>query len=286
MRRPTGKQLALGAALLGSGAALLGHVRYRAAMAEAERAFAAIARPSQPTIGRFDPAEVAHLPEVARRYFGHAIAPGTPLYTVALLEMEGIFLLGRRENHQTYAMKAREVIRAPDQFVWLPRLSSGPVTVSGSDGLVAGRAWTRFFLAGTVPVAAVESSPDLVRSAGFRGAAEAALWLPATLLPRRGARWEEAAPNRARVTIEGGGYPVTLELTLDSAGAVKEIVGQRWSNANSDKVFRLQPFGGTVTAERRFGGFTVPSEVAMGNHYGTPDYLPFFQARLTGASYR
>jgi hypothetical protein len=286
MRTPSWKQLAAGAALLGTGAALFGHVRYRAAMGEAEKSWASIALPKRPTVARFDPAEVAGLPEVARRYFGHAIAPGTPLYSVAFLEMEGVFLLGDKADPQRYEMTAREVIRQPDEFVWLPRLTSGPMLVSGSDGLAGGRAWTRFFIAGSVPVAAVDTSPDMVRSAGFRGAAEAALWLPSTLLPRNGAVWEEAGPDQARVTIKGGGHPVTLSLTLDQSGAVREVVGQRWSNANPDKVFRLQPFGGTITASRRFGGFTIPSEVAMGNHFGTEDYLPFFQARVTGASYR
>lgn len=283
---PIWKRVALGAALLGTGAALFGHSRYRSAMAEAERVFDTVAQPRRPTSERFDPLMVADLPEVARRYFAFAIAPGTPLHSVAILEMEGIFLLGERDSHQRYAMKAREVIRQPDEFVWLPRMTNGPLTVSGSDGLAQGRAWTRFFVAGTVPVAAVETSPDMVRSAGFRGAAEAALWLPTTLLPQRGALWEEAGPDQARVTLAGGGHPVTLTLTLGPDGAVREVVGQRWSNANPDKVFRLQPFGGTVTASRRFGGFTIPSEVAMGNHYGTADYLPFFQARVTGASYR
>jgi hypothetical protein len=286
MARLTWKRLAGGAALLGSGAALLGHARFRSAMAEAERTFAALARPRRPTVQRFDPAEVADLPDVARRYFAAAIAPGTPLYSVALLEMEGTFLLGDVDSHRTFAMKAREVIRHPDEFVWLPRLSMGPVTVSGSDGLAGGQAWTRFFLGHAIPVASVDTGPDMVRSAGFRGAAEAALWLPPTLLPSRGATWEQVGDIQARVTVAGGGHPVTLLLTLDEEGAVCEVAGQRWSNANRDKVFRLQPFGGTVLAQRRFGGLTIPSEVAMGNHYGTSDYLPFFQARITGASYR
>lgn len=183
-------------------------------------------------------------------------------------------------------MAAREVIRAPHDFVWLPRLSSGPLTVSGSDGLVEGQAWTRFFVARTLPVATVATSPDLVRSAAFRGAAEAALWLPSSLLPSAGATWEEAGPDQAQVTLDGGGHPIVLRLTLDAAGAVRELAGERWSNANNDKLFRLQPFGGTITAHRSFEGFTIASEVMVGNHHGTADYLPFFQARITGASYR
>jgi hypothetical protein len=286
MARLSWKQAVTGVALLGTGAALVGHLRYRSAMAEAERLYHAIGTPKHETSERFDPSEVAALPEVARRYFAHAIAPGAPLFSVALIEMEGGFLLGDREKHQRYAMKAREVIRQPDEFVWLPRLSSGAVTVSGSDGLADGKGWTRFWIGGTVPVAQVATSPDMVRSAGFRGAAEAALWLPSTLLPRNGANWEAASPDQARVTIMGGGYPVTLLLALDSRGAVREVVGKRWSNANPEKRFRFQPFGGTVGAERRFAGFTVPTEVAMGNHYGTDEYLPFFEARITGISYR
>lgn len=286
MNRPSWKQVAAGAAILGTSAVLFGHARYRSAMAAGQQAFDSISFPKRPTTQRFDPAEVATLPEVAQRYFTHAIAPGTPLYSVALLEMKGNFLLGDKDKAQTYSMKAREVIRFPDEFVWLPRMSSGMLTVSGSDGLAGGSAWTRFWIGGTIPVAQVESSPDMVRSAGFRGAAEAALWLPPSLLPSRGAMWEAAGPDQARVTVTGGGHPVTLLLTLAPDGAVREVVGERWSNANQDKVFRLQPFGGIFSAERRFGGFTIPSEVAMGNHFGTPDYLPFFQARITGASYR
>jgi hypothetical protein len=286
MNRPSWKQIAGGAAVLGTGAILFGHARYRSAMTEAQRAGDSIAVPRRPTTRRFDPAELDPLPEVARRYLAHAIAPGTPLFSVALLEMAGQFLLGDPHSPQIYAMKAREVIRQPDEFVWLPRMNSGLVTISGSDGHVAGKAWTRFWMGATVPVAQADSNPDLIRSAAFRGAAEAALWLPTTLLPSRGATWEEAGQDQARVTIPSGDHPVTLLLTLNDEGGVQQVSGQRWSNANPDKSFRLQPFGGTILAERRFGGLTIPSEVAMGNHFGTEDYLPFFQARLTGASYR
>jgi hypothetical protein len=66
---------------------------------------------------------------------------------------------------------------------------------------------------------------------------------------------------------------------------VRAFTGQRWSNANRDSVFREQPFGGTVSGEGRFQGLTVPTRISAGNHFGTPDYLPFFQARVTKARY-
>jgi hypothetical protein len=66
---------------------------------------------------------------------------------------------------------------------------------------------------------------------------------------------------------------------------VREVVGQRWSNVNPEKRFRLQPFGGVIRGETSFQGLTIPTDVAVGNDYGTEDYLPFFQAKIASAKY-
>lgn len=279
------QMVAVGVAATAAAGLALGIAAHRRAIAGSEAAYARLVADPPPPSRRFDPASVSGLPEIAQRYFRHAIAPGTPLYAGVELEMDGIFLLGDRDRHTRFTMRARQVLRPPAQFVWIPRLRAGPIAISGSDALVDGQAWTRFRLMGLVPVADVRSSPDLVRSARFRGAVEAALWLPTTLLPEHGAHWEQTGPDRARVTLPGSTPAIVLELGLDARGAVREVVGQRWSNANRDKRFRLQPFGGTVTAESTFAGLTIPSQVAVGNHYGTADYLPFFQARITHARY-
>ena len=267
------------------GAAAWAHLAYCNAMTKMKSAYACLARQPLDSPRRFDQTQVADLPEVAQRYFGHAVAPGTPIYCIADLQMEGVFLLGDAGRPQRYAMSAREVLRPPAGFVWIPRLRSGRLRITGADALVDGTAWTRFWLMGVVPVANVESSPDLARSAQFRAAVEGALWLPTTLLPQQGAQWEQTGPNEARVTLRQVTPPVELRLTLDEQGAVKQVVGQRWSNANTDKRFRLQPFGGTMLAEGTFQGLTIPVEIEVGNHFGTGDYLPFFQARIRYAQY-
>ena len=278
--------IGIAALALAGGAVFIGLSNNRTAMEEAERAYAQIAARKGITLKRFDPAEIAGLPEIAQRYFRHAIAPGTPLYTVAELEMEGTFLLGDKEKFQTYEMSARQALRPPDQFVWMPKLRSGAMAIRGSDALVQGEAWTRFWLLGLVPVAQERTTPDLVRSAQFRAAVEGALWLPASLLPENEVQWEQVGPYEARVILRRFRPDIAIRLKIDEAGRVMEVVGQRWSNANRDKVFRLQPFGGTMLAEGTFQGFTVPTEVAVGNHYRTEDYLPFFQARITNVDYR
>jgi hypothetical protein len=93
-------------------------------MRDAKAAYAQVAATPVPAIERFDPSKITALPEIAQRYFSHAIAPGTPLHTVSELEMEGTFLLGEKGKFQAYDMSARQVLNPPDQFVWLPKLRS------------------------------------------------------------------------------------------------------------------------------------------------------------------
>ena len=37
--------------------------------------------------------------------------------------------------------------------------------------------------------------------------------------------------------------------------------------------------------EATFSGYTIPSVVHVGNHYGNDDYFPFFNARVLRAIY-
>ncbi|WP_316360192.1 DUF6544 family protein [Devosia sp.] len=259
---------------------------HRRAIDEAESAWATIAAAAQQQAGAavFDPAMVADLPEVAQRYFLHAIAPGTPLRTTVTLRMEGQFLLGDRDSNQPYAMVARQILAPPDAFVWLPVMRSGVLTITGSDGSLDGKAWMQFWINSLVPVVNAQSTPDLVRSAQFRSAMES-IWVPAALLPRDGIAWQAGAADKAIVTISTFENPIVLELTLDETGALTEVVGMRWSDANPEKTFRLQPFGGTIEAERAFEGYTIPTMVKVGNLFGTDGFLPFFQAEIVEAKY-
>ena len=89
---------------------------------------------------------IAGLPEPARRYFRFAIAPGTPLRTVAVIEMTGRFGLGDKADHRFQPMRARQILAPSYSSVWIPRIGSGLMRMSGSDVLVDGAAWTRFWL--------------------------------------------------------------------------------------------------------------------------------------------
>ncbi len=48
-----------------------------------------------------------------------------------------------------------------------------------------------------------------------------------------------------------------------------EVVFQRWSNANPQGAYRLQPFGGHLSKFQEFETYRLPTHVEAGNHFGT-----------------
>lgn len=225
---------------------------------------------------RYAPSLVAELPEPARRFFNFAISPGTPLYRVAALRMGGQFSLGSKEAPNYQPMSADQILAAPEGFVWRMRLKSA-MGVSGSD---SGR-WTRFRILGLVPVARLGGNPDHTRSAFGRYVAEAVFWTPAALLPRAGVYWEPIDADAARVTVSHGSLSQAVDVQVDAEGCPTHVSFMRWSNANPEKTFRLQPFGGVLSDFRAVEGFRLPFRVEAGNGFGTEDYFVFFKAEIS-----
>ncbi|NKX45693.1 DUF6544 family protein [Roseicyclus persicicus] len=267
--------LAAAALLIVALLALLTALRMADARADAAewRRLAAL-QPAAPA--RFDPAMVAALPDPARRFFTFAIAPGTPLLPVAELEMRGDFSLGTRDAPGYRPMRARQILAAPQGFVWSMRLVGG-MPVSGSDS----GGWTRFRILGLIPVARLGGDPDHTRSAFGRYVAEAVFWTPAALLPGPGVDWAPVDADTARVTVTHAGLSQAVDVTVDAEGRPLRVTFQRWSDANPDRVHRLQPFGGILSDFREVEGYRLPFRVEAGNMFGTDAYFPFFRAEIT-----
>lgn len=225
---------------------------------------------------KFDPAMVADLPEPARRFFLFAIAPATPLLTVAEIDMKGQFSLGSREEPNYREMEAQQILAAPHGFVWRMRLH-GTIRVSGSD---SGR-WTRFRIFGLLPVARMGGDPDHARSAFGRYVAEAVSWTPAALLPAPGVVWEELGPDAARVTVTHGELSQAVDVMVDAGGQPAKVAFLRWSDANPDNEYRLQAFGGFLSDFRPVQGYRLPFRVEAGNMFGTEAYHAFYKAEVT-----
>ncbi len=224
----------------------------------------------------FDPGMVADLPEPARRYFTYAIRPGTPLFPVVEIEMTGRFGLGTREDPRYQPMRARQVLAAPEGFVWAMRTTGG-MQVAGSD---SGR-WTRFRLFGLIPVARTGGDADHARSAFGRHVSEAVIWSPAALLPGPGIVWTAMDDNTARVTVCHGDLSQAVDVRLGADGRPEAVSLDRWTNANPEKTYRLQPFGAVLSDVREVGGYRISFHTEAGNLFGTDGYFPFFIADVT-----
>ena len=229
---------------------------------------------------KFSPEMVADLPDPARRFFEFAIRPGTLLTNVAEIDMSGEFSLGTKETPNYMAMQARQLLAGLEGFLWRVRVGSGLMRFAGSDAAGPERSWSRFWLLGLVPVARAGGNDDHARSAFGRYVAEAVFWTPAALLPRDGIRWEAVDESMARVRVVHGGRSQSVDVTIGDEGQPTKIVFPRWSDANADKVFRFQPFGGYMSEFRDFEGFRLPTRIEAGNLFGTPDYFPFFLATV------
>ncbi|MGY6410806.1 MAG: DUF6544 family protein [Alkalilacustris sp.] len=253
--------------------------------AQAARVWATLDAAREPAPPAYDPAMVADLPEVARRYFARAIEPGTPLHRTVRLEMEGSFIL----NGNPMPMTARQILAPPAQgFVWQAEVGSGLMRFAGSDGYhrVQGRveSWTKFWLHGLIPLARIAGTDDHARAAATRVMMES-IWAPATLLPQFGAEWVQTGPDSAEIRFADVQGIEPMQITLDAEGNPIVFWALRWTNANPEQVHRLQPFGGRVLETGRHGGFLIPTRVEIGNMFGTADYAPFFLATITRAAF-
>jgi hypothetical protein len=112
------------------------------------------------------------------------------------------------------------------------------------------------------------------------------IWLPSSLLPQRGVKWEASDDEAARATMKIGEETITLTLFVEPDGRLREIRILRWGNLTEDGSFGYIPFGGQIQEERAFGGYTIPSKVGVGWRLGTDRYFEFFRAQIEDAVFR
>ncbi len=224
----------------------------------------------------FDPNSIEGLPEAATRWLRHAIAPGRPLAASTELTMHGTIRIGAWRR-----FTARQVLAPPDGYVWAATAHVLGMPVTGYDRLESGTAAMRWRLLGVIPVMTAQG-PEIARSAAGRLASEVVL-APTTF---RGATWTTGErPDVAVGLWHVGGDEQRVEIHVGPGGEVRDVLVQRWGRPPGAPYGRY-PFGVTVTAERTFGGITIPSELRAGWWWGTDrqDEGEFFRAEITGAS--
>ena len=212
--------------------------------------------------------------DTVSRYLDHAIHPGTPLAAGARLQMRG-----RIKLHRWLPFRARQLLAPRYGTVWKARVGG---VVFGSDRYVAGIGGMDWRVMGLIPVVGV-SGPDVARSAAERAAGEA-IWVPTALAAPGDAEWSATGDRQVAVDLEVDGHPVTLHHQIDPAtGALRSSTFQRWGDPDETGTWGPHAFGVEVTAERTFGGITIPSEGHAGWHHGTDRWEEgkFFQFEIT-----
>lgn len=222
------------------------------------------------------------LPGPAQRFFRFAIEPGAALRTVAEISMQGEFSLGSKAAPNYQPMQAEQILATPHGFVWSVRVGR---LITGSDAAEDSNSWSRFWVLGIAPVARAGDNPDHARAAFGRHVAEAVFWTPAALLPGEYVRWQAVDDSKARAIVAYKGMEQAVDVTVGEDGQPTQIVFQRWSNANPDKIFQLQPFGGYLSEFQLFEGFRLPTRVQAGNFFGTDDYFEFFKVNVTSLNF-
>lgn len=230
----------------------------------------------QPTA--FDLTMVADLPEPARRWLTHVIAPGTPLWRSVELSMAGEIRLGAWRP-----FTATQVLAPPRGYIWAANARVFGLPVIGYDRLTAGTGEMRWRLLNLIPVVAV-TGPDVARSAAGRLASEIVL-VPTAF---HDATWTHGgSPHTAVATWHDGEDEERVELHVGPDGQALDVLMQRWGQPPGAP-FGRYPFGAVTHGERTDAGITLPSSFSAGWWRGTDrqDEGEFFRARITAVTFR
>lgn len=213
-----------------------------------------------PAAKKFDPGQIAGLPEAARRYLEHAIAPGTPLASSVRLRMHGdIKLKG------WIPFTAEQVIRWEQGMIWRATVRMHGIPIRGFDRLFNGQGAMQWKILGLIPLVTAVGS-DITRSAAGRVAAET-VWLPSVLC-REDVTWTEKDALHAVAGLSVAGQRVKMEIAVDEAGQLESVRLQRWGNPEG-AAFHYADFGGVAEWESTFKGYTIPTKLRIGWYPGT-----------------
>ena len=222
---------------------------------------------------------VTGLPDPARRYFLHAIRPGTLLAPRIHFGYHGSMKPGKQMPWMSLTVE--QITAKETGFVWKARARSGPLVLTAADHYLNGDGRMRIALFGLLPVVNA-TGPDLSRSALARLLIEGLL-LPSALLPGPNVQIEGIDESRFKVVVKLHGESTPLTLTVDPDGRLKEIAMERWGNLTDDGSYRYIPYGATIAGEATFGGYTIPSWISVGWWYGTDRYEEVIRLELDWA---
>ncbi|MCP2727397.1 DUF6920 family protein [Limnofasciculus baicalensis] len=245
-----------------------------------------------PTELVFNSDKLSHLPEAAKRYLEHTIAPGTKLASAVRLKMHGEIKLKK-----WIPFKAEQVICWEHGFIWSATAWMNGLPIVGSDRVIDGVGAMQWKLLGLFPVMTA-SGADITRSAIGRLQSES-VCLPSVFCGDD-VLWTSTESADLDSNLHSSfvvqGEKAELDFTIESAkprlrqrtGCLKTFKLPRWGNPDGAE-FRYVDFGGTLEEDRTFCGYTIPTRLRIGWYFGTERFESegeFFRATIDDAIYR
>jgi hypothetical protein len=229
---------------------------------------------------QFHTDDFSHLPEAARRYLDHAIAPRTPLASAVRLRMHGAIKL-----KGWVPFKAEQVICWEHGLIWSATAWMNGLPIMGSDRLLDGIGAMDWKILGLFPVMTATGS-DITRSAVGRLQAEST-WLPSVYCSDDVA-WTAMDSSHLHSSFVVQSEKAELDFTLDQAGRLKTVKLPRWGNPEGAESHYVD-FGAIIEEEGTFSGYTIPTRLRVGWYFGSDRFESegeFFRVTVDGAIYR
>ncbi len=229
----------------------------------------------------FNPASLTNLPDAARRYLEHAIAPGAKLASSVRFWMHGEIKL----EHKWHQFTAEEVVCWDRGMIWQAQTWVNGLPISGADRVVDGVGHSQWKTFGLVSVVN-ETGADVTRSAIGRMQSES-VYLPSVLC-HPDTIWTEIDPNHVKANFTALGEQAELLLGVDRFGALENLTLLRWGNPEGGEHSYVD-FGGVVAAEAKFGDYTIPTRLNIGWFFDSERFESegeFFRCTIYKAIYR
>jgi hypothetical protein len=227
-----------------------------------------------------DVAHIRSLPEGARRYIRHSVTDGAPLASAVRLRMHGEIKL-----KVWCPFSAEQVIRWDRGMIWRAAVKMYGLTIRGGDSYLDGEGAMRWKLFGILPLVNA-SGADITRSAAGRVNIES-IWLPSVLCSND-VTWTASEESNLHVRFTAHDEIAEIDYLIDAQGGLKSVSMPRWGNPQGAE-FHYANCGGWVEEEGTFSGYTIPTRMRIGWHFGTDKFETegeFFRVTIDEAVYR
>jgi Family of unknown function (DUF6544) len=230
---------------------------------------------------KFKSTMIAGLPPIVQKYFVHSIALDTPLALSASLQIQGKLRISRKAK--LLPVRANQSV-GHRGYVWQGKLGKSPVWYNGNEIYAAGNCRVLWWLWGIVPLV-IKHGDDVARSAVVRTVLER-IWLPSTLLPAYGVKWEAMDDRTARATVDLDEKTIVLQMTFVSTGALESIQVERWGDLDNSKQYSEMTWVvNTLAAEKTVNGYTIPTQYTAGWKPHGKAWQIFYQPEVTSVEY-